>query len=283
VVVAVPDDHWADEKLQEILLAGLDAEGVTFTFDLPAVVLGEVRRRGRDDARLAGYLDLAHTPTPDNDRWATGMRALNADAAAQAARGDRDAAVTTLIDASHRPPGFAGYTSATYLALADRCIEIGRHDVVARPAWGVNGNRPLLDLAADAASRIQDLDFRAERMELVRRYVEWIDQPPPDLRKVHAFIGVTPDPDARRAYKDLAAAFWSGSGTREARASLKALVPMVLEDTTTLDAMLARAVGSRLATLPDPELDAAAELVAEGLTSGRPWEMAVPLQLPAVW
>ena len=51
-VVAVPDDEWADSKLRLILYAGLDVEGVTFTFDLPTLVLSELRRRGREDARL---------------------------------------------------------------------------------------------------------------------------------------------------------------------------------------------------------------------------------------
>jgi hypothetical protein len=51
---------------------------------------------------------------------------------------------------------------------------------------------------------------------------------------------------------------------------------MVLEDTTTLDAMLARVLGPQLSKLADRELDTVADLVADRFTTGRPWEMAHP-------
>jgi hypothetical protein len=283
VVVAVPDDGWADEKLRAILLAGLDAEGVTFTFDVPTVVLAELRRRRGDHAELARYLEQAHARGPENDRWVTNMHALNADALSKALQGDRGGATATLLEASRRLPGFAGYTSAAYLALANRCAELGLQDVLNHHVWGPNGNRPLLELARKEASRILDLDFRHERSELVERYGGWLDEPQPDIQAIHDFIGVTPDPDSRRTYKDLAAARWVAANTPQTRAWLKALVPMVLEDTTTLDAMLGRIIGPLLSKLPDDDLDAVAELVATRLTTGRPWEMGVPVQRPVAW
>jgi hypothetical protein len=282
-VVAVPDDEWTDSRLRAILLAGLDAEGVTFTFDLPALVLSEVGRRRREDTRLSEYLAKAHTPPDKKDRWATGMRALSADAAATFAQGDRDGAMSTLVDTSRRKPGFAGYASGAYLALASRCVEFGHADAVEQPRWGPDANRSLIDLGREAAGRIMDLDFRAERGALVERYAGWLKEPEPDIRAVHGFIGVTPDPDSRRTYKELASARWAASATADSRAWIKALVPMVLEDTTTLDAMLARVVGPRLSTLSDAELDAVAALVADRFTTGRPWDMGVPLEKPVAW
>jgi hypothetical protein len=275
-VVAVPDDNWADQKLRAILLAGLDAEGVTFTFDLPTLVLGEIRRRGRGNARLSEYVSHAHAPAGDRDRWATEIRALSADAAATFAQGDRDGAMGTLIDASRRRPGFAGYASAAYMALASRCVQFGRADAIGQTIWGPDANRSLGDLTRDAASRIMDLDFRAERGALVERYAGWLNDPQPEIRAIHAFIGVTPDADSRRTYKELASARWAAAGTPETRGWLKALVPMVLEDTTTLDAMLARVLGPQLSKLADRELDTVADLVADRFTTGRPWEMAHP-------
>jgi hypothetical protein len=47
--------------------------------------------------------------------------------------------------------------------------------------------------------------------------------------------------------------------------------------------MLARVVGPRLSTLSDAELDAVAALVADRFTTGRPWDMGVPLEKPVAW
>jgi len=52
---------------------------------------------------------------------------------------------------------------------------------------------------------------------------------------------------------------------------------MVLEDTTTLDAILGRVPGPRLPSLPDGELQSMADLAAVHYTNRRPWEMGVPL------
>ena len=279
-VVAVPDDAWADTKLRAILLAGLDAEGATFTFDLPTLVLAELRRRGRKEGRLSDYLMRAHTPPKEKDRWATGTRAMSADAAVQFAQGDPAGAMATLIGASRRTPGFAGYMSWAYMSLASRCVQFGRADIVNQAVWGPNENRSLVDLSRAAAGRIMDLDFRAERGALVERYADWLNEPQPDIRAIHEFIGVTPDPDARRTYKDFASARWAAAGTADTQTWLKALMPMVLEDTTTLDAILARVVGPSLSTLAGPELDTVAGLVADRFTTGRPWDMGVPVERP---
>jgi len=277
-VVAVPDDAWADGRLRSILLAGLDAEGVTFTFDLPSVLQAECRRRGLEDV-LGPYLEQARALVAAPDRWSTGLRALNAEAAARLAVGDRDGAMDTLVEASRLEVGFAGYASGAYLALANRCIEVGRSEAVWQSMWGAHG-WTLTDLAAEHARKILDEDFRQERIALVERYAQWLREPPPDMAAVETFMGVTPDPDARRAYKDFASAHWAAAGSAETREWLASLVPMVLEDTTTLDTILARFIASRMPGLPDREITDAAVVVATGLTSGRPWDLGINLERP---
>jgi len=54
----------------------------------------------------------------------------------------------------------------------------------------------------------------------------------------------------------------------------------VLEDTTTLDTILARFIASRMPGLPDREITDAAVVVATGLTSGRPWDLGINLERP---
>jgi hypothetical protein len=274
-VAAVPDDDWADRRLRSILLAGLDAEGVTFTFDLPTLVLAETRRRKRAAVTLAAYVDQAKAHVAAPDRWGTGTRALSAEAVSRAAQGDPEGAMTTLVEASRQPLGFAGYATVTYLALANRCIEFGRPEAASDAVWGANGGWTLVDLAREHARRVLDVAFRKERLQLVDQYAAWIKEPSPDLKAVQAIVAVTPDPDTRRAYKGLAAANWSAAGTQDSREWLKSLVPMVLEDTTTLDGILASVVGPRLAAMPDKDLSEAVQVVEEGLTGGRPWDLGI--------
>jgi hypothetical protein len=274
-VVAVPDDAWADSRLRSILLAGLDAEGVTFTFELPTLVLEEARRRKRAAPELETYVNRAWAYVNDPDRWGTGTRALSAGSASLAAQGEGEMAMAALIAASRLAPGFAGYASAAYIALANRCIEIGHAEAAADPIWGPNGNAGLVNLARDQAYRVLDNRFRDERVDLVNRFAGWLKEPAPDLKAVERFLAVTPDPDARRAFKDLAAAHWTAAGTAESRQWLKSLVPMVLEDTTTLDSMLGRVIRPALPTLTNRELSDVQDVVASGLSDGRPWDLAI--------
>jgi hypothetical protein len=274
-VVAVPDDDWADRRLRSILLAGLDAEGVTFTFELPSLLLGEAERRHLAAAKLGVYLARARDHVTEPDRWGTGIRALMAQASEQRAVGDADQALATLVDASTLQVGFAGYAAVTYLTLANRAIELGHMDAALEPSWGPGRNERLVDLAGQRAGHVLDYAFREERLALVEGYKGWLLNAPPDLNDVHAFVAVTPDPDARRIYKDFAAAHWTVADTSESREWLKSLVTMVLEDTTTLDAMLGRLVAGDLAELSDAEISDAVDIVATGLTAGRPWELGI--------
>ena len=274
-VAAVPDDTWADGRLRSILLAGLDAEGVTFTFDLPTLLVSESERRQRDPGPLAAYVDRAGTHVAEPDRWGTGLRVLSARAGNALADGDAATARSTLVQASGLRVGFAGYAAMTYLALASRCIESGDAAAPTTATWGPTGSWTLVDLARDAAHRVNDWQFQQERVALVEEYAGWLGAPPPDFKAVLAFVAMTPDPDARRTYKDFAAAHWRAAGTPETLGWLKALVPMVLEDTTTLDLILGRVVRGSLRALTDKELSLATQVAADGLTDGRPWELGM--------
>ena len=54
-------------------------------------------------------------------------------------------------------------------------------------------------------------------------------------------------------------------------ARLKALVPLALVDTTTLDAVLGRLVGACAREFANGDLEAIAELTVSDLSTGRPW------------
>jgi hypothetical protein len=94
----------------------------------------------------------------------------------------------------------------------------------------------------------------------------------PDLAAVHNKLSTVPDPEVRRVYKDLASARWASPGSRD-DASLAGLIPIVLNDGATLDALLGRWIGPRLTRLADGELAEAIRLCAAGLLDLRPWEM----------
>jgi hypothetical protein len=268
---AVPDPEWLRALIRSIIEAGLDAEGVTFTFELPAVVLLEARRRNIEADRLNSYVERGRSMTgSSNDRWGTGLRARIATAVALGWQGDRARAMAELQQAAAAAPGFAGYTSMAHLLLANRCIELGFRDRILDPVWGPAG-RSLLDLAAEQAARVIDEEFRRERTELVRQYDTWLRRTPPDLDGVEQVVAITPDADTRRLYKDFAASSWVAAASSASRDWLKALVPMVLEDTTTLDAILGRVVGLRLRAMTDREVAKAAAVVETALMSGVPW------------
>jgi len=71
---------WARKRMRDILRTGLDAEGVTFTFDLPAILLEEAHQRSIPAPELQEFLDIALS---QGDRWDTQLRAQSARAAAR--------------------------------------------------------------------------------------------------------------------------------------------------------------------------------------------------------
>ena len=272
--LAVPDVDWVRVRLQAILAVALDREGVIFALDLPSILEGEAARRGMD-AGLPGLQDVRDYLTAaaaGDDQWGTAMRAGSARAAALFWQGRREDAFDELIKASQCDGGFAGFGTLSLLALASRCHEFGDPARTRQPIWGREGNVSLLDGAQGIAGRVHADSFRQERLALVDSYLTWMAEDAPDLRALHNKLSTVPDPDVRRAYKDLASARWASPAGRD-EVSLAGLIPIVLNDGSTLDALLGRWIGPRLARLPDAELAEAIRQCAAGLLDLRPWEL----------
>src|SRR5262249_30867189 len=133
--LAVPDVQRVRERLRGIMRTALDREGVTFTFDLPAILRAEAQNRGLPvQGELSAYLQQGLEAI---DGWGTSVRARSAQAAAQFRRGDFVGAFEGLRQGASLPPGFAGYAALTMLSLANRCHEFGNRVRPAQPAWPV--------------------------------------------------------------------------------------------------------------------------------------------------
>lgn len=271
----IPDTAWARQRLRTILRTGLDSEGITFTFDLPSILLKEAERRHMAAPGLAIYL---HQALNWDDRWGTQIRVRSAQAAALFWQGEVDAAFTSLQAASQVPRTYAGYGSMALLLLANRCHEFGMPERADEPKWGLHSDVSLLEGAAGLASKVYDQEFRRERELLVKAYRGWLVHPPPAIPAVRAALARIQEPDQRRVYKDLAGARWAAASPSDLKA-LKSLVLMMLADSTTLDAALGRLFGlyireHRMGTrlFPDAELAEALTVCTEHFTTGRPWE-----------
>jgi len=263
-----PDRHWVRRQLQDVLRAGLDDEGITFTFDLPALLVAEGDRRGLDFADLRAYVARA---VAEDDVWGTRMRASSGRSAAAFRTGDAETAIELLIDASRANTTYAGYGVLGVLSLIGRCHEFGRPDLASERIWGWGGGRTLPVMAQKFAVGVYDREFRRERAALVDDYLRWCAEPSPDPAAAlarHSQLGAL---DTRAAYRDLVSARWACAGPAAAR-QVADLVPHALADTTGLDALLARLVATDLDRLTDDEVQAIADLVAEAFTTGRPWD-----------
>ncbi len=271
----VSDASWSRQRLRTILRTGLDSEGITFTFELPAILLEEAGRRAFASPELTSYLEQA---LQQDDRWGTQVRAHSARAAALFWQGQPADALAALQEASRVPRTYAGYASLALLLLANRCHEFGVPERAGQAVWGTNFDVSLLDGATALVQNVYDPDFRAERGQLVQRYRDWLAQPARDIAALREALGGIQDPDTRRVYKDLAGARWAAAAPPDVHA-LKALVLTMLADSTTLDATLGRLFGLRLrehrqgsAVLDDSELLEALSVCSEHFTTGRPWE-----------
>ncbi|MBG0564866.1 hypothetical protein [Actinoplanes aureus] len=266
--LASPDHGWAAFRLRKILRAGLDDEGVTFTFDLPAMVAAACRRRGIAAPGLDQYVEQGAGTA---DVWGTRLRALSAQAAAAFRHGDAKRAALLLEAGRQTEITYAGYGVTAALALVDRCDEIGRPDLADTAQWGNGGNLTLPELAADFATRVYDRLFGLERIALVREHAEWRAEPVPDQEVVAGRLAHLPDRDTRAAYRNHVAARWGASPDRRVAARVGSLVPGALFDATGLDALLARLAAAALPALTDAQVRDLAALVEAGFTTGRPW------------
>jgi hypothetical protein len=274
-----PDPLLIRPQLQAVLRAGLDDEGVTFTFDLPSVVLAEWEARGQSAPELASYLQTAAS---SHDVWGTSMRARSAQAAASLRRGTKDSAFALLQEASAAPTTYAGYGVTAVLALIDRCHELGQPERAAAPLWGPGRDRGLYDIAADIAGRVYDPVFRDERRALVDAHQAWSREaaPRPDLARQRQ--SEFQDADMRGAYQRHVSARWASAGEQTRPAWLGTLVPTALFDSTTLDTILGRLLAARCGELQDQHLQAIVELTTTEFTTGRPWSFGSwrPLRHP---
>lgn len=260
--LSVPEPSWVRQRLQSILRTALDREGVTFTFDLPALLLGEAEKRHLPAQELAEYLGQALS---SEDRWGTAARARSARAAALFWQGQTAEAIRELEAAARLPRGFAGYAVVTTLSLATRWWEFGHPESASVES--------LVNEAGWQATNVRDPEFRTESIKLVENYREWSKESVPDPAAVQAILSATLDPVIRRVYKDLISARWVGSIDGPNREGVKMLVPVVLADGTALDTVLGRLVGLGISQLSDSDLAFAIRLCTTYFTSGRPWEL----------
>jgi hypothetical protein len=269
-------DGWLRRQLRAILSIVLQAEGVTFTFALPAMLLA-----------------LPHSPTPAaenleslmrqgpwmQDRWGTQLRAMAADVRARLGSGQltRHDAAARLRESLARPLGFAGFATLGLLTVANLCLELGipYEDV---PVVVDATARSLLEQATEAAANVRDPTFRTRRVLLVHRYWhEWLAREHHDeLRDaalVRAQLAQMADRDSRLEYVShlSARAVQARDGGWPA---LKRLLPLALSDATTLDGVLARIVALYPGEWQPAEVDAAIGACASDLATGRPWEYA---------
>jgi hypothetical protein len=267
--LAVPDRAWCDARMQSIVETGLDKEGVTFTFDLPAQLVAEADRRGLTSGGLGGYLAQA---AGSFDRWGTRLRSTSAQAAADFVQGRNPDAFTKLESAGTFDQGFAGYMSAHLLAIASRWWELGGPKRI--------GQLGLVEKSRSHAARVRDPRFAKERGELVDRFEQWLAAPVPEWDDVSALLRATPEPDNRRAYKDLASARWSAE---RKWGNWGQLLVAALADATALDFVLGRLAARAIRRhcegvheFPDAALAEAITLCSKNLATSRPWELGTP-------
>lgn len=277
VCLAWPDVDSVRGRLQSLLAAALDRDGVLFTLDLPSILEAEAtwRRAGDTLPGLREVREYIAQAAAGDDRWGSALRAGSARAAALFWQGETRQAFDELAAATRRERGFAGYGTLSMLALAGRCFEFGDPARAMQPTWGREQNATLPDIARRIAGRVRDEVLRRERLALVDAYEQWAAADAPDLVALHNKLSTVPDPDVRRAYKDLAGARWATPGHRD-EASLAGLIPVVLHDAMTLDALLARWLGPRLRRLSDTDLADAIRLCARYLLDQRPWDTGSP-------
>jgi hypothetical protein len=266
-VLAAADAPWVRQWLRPILQVGLDQEGVTFTLDLPSMLVAEAEGRGRAAPRLRAYLDTA---LDSDDRWGTSVRAHSARAAALFRLGKRDEALAALRHAAQLPTGFAGFATMTLLSLANRWLEFGRPDEAS------GDFNHLIEMAGMWAGKVNDYGLRMRREELVREYQTWLPEETPTFEHATAKLQATPDRGTRRTYKDHISARWVWPPDQPNLEVLKALVPWTVVDGTRLDSILGRLSGLLIRKLgmeglSDEQLDEAIDICQRSLATGEPW------------
>ncbi|HUS13856.1 MAG TPA: AAA family ATPase [Chloroflexia bacterium] len=270
---AIPDPALARPRLQAILRAALDQEGISFTFDLPSVLMAEAAKRRLNLSAVPDVTPYLDQALAQEDLWGTRVRAKSAAMGALFRTGRPAPFPLGLRTIAAEMEGYAGYTTLMWLTLGNRCFEFG-HPAALAELWPVAGGpaRPLLDAAAEQADRVLEPQLRESRQRLVSAYREWVQLPdPPDTAAGLAAVQQVGDPDLQLAYVDHLSARWSNPAVANVT-GLEALVPFALADPTTLDALLGRVAGLRLPQLTDDELGALLEVCQSDFCKGRPWD-----------
>jgi hypothetical protein len=261
-LLSVPDPSFVRSQMQRTLKATLDKDVLAFTFDLPCVLLTEAVSRNMPAPELSDYFDRAYNCI---DLWGTRMSARSARATALFRQGDKAGAFAALDEAEQFSRGFSGYISIHLLSLINRRAEFGLAE----------GQDILLEKARHRAETVNDPWFKEQRVKLVSDYSSWMTESTGqlELEAVRVALSKINDPDTRRAYKDFVTARWAWPPEEAKWKELKALVPMTLTDTTTLDAVLGRLFGLRIKLFSDAELAEAIQICEVHLTTGRPWDL----------
>jgi hypothetical protein len=271
-ILHVPDEFWVRHQMILLLDAAFNREGVTFTFDVAALLVAEAKRRGLQLPTLSAleyYGDDARTPEWETS-WGTPVRGRAALAAALFRQGDTAEALRTLESAAEAPAGFSGFAVLTLLSLASRCFEMGVPELAHAPMGPYSSG--LLAAAASEAQCVSDPRLRQSREQLATRLSELIAMGPPQMQDVPAILSGLNGRAARLAYIDYVSACWS-SPTAPNWPGLKSLVPLALTSATTLDSVLARVIGARISQFNDTELKEALVICERDLATGRPWEL----------
>jgi hypothetical protein len=268
--VAVPDVQWARVRLRAIIAAGLDQEGVTFTFDLASHLVAEAVSRQLPTAGLESYLGDALAA---HDRWGTHIRARSAMASAHFWQSRTEEALHEL--AQQEPmDGFAGFLVIHLLSLANRWMEFG----LPQRAHELG----LVAQARQTAAHVLDPNFAWERGELVKNYETWWARPPANSDDALSALAGIVDADARRVYKDLASATWMWPPGQRVD-ELKELVSASLSDGTAIDFVFGRLFALRLRDhrlekhpFTDSELADSIRVCEQQIATSRPWLMEAP-------
>jgi hypothetical protein len=264
-ILGVPDRFFVRAQLQRIFKTTLNSEGVTFTYDLPCVLLMEAGSRGMPAVELSDYFARAYDL---EDVWGTKLRARSARAAALFRQGRADEAASELVCAAQFTDGFSGFMAVHLLSLLNRRAEFG---------WPEDDLPARLEQVRLRAETVSDWEFRDRRRRLVETYASWVSLQPGELglEPVRAEVSRINDPDVRTAYYDFVSARWAHPAAHPKWEELKSLVPLALGHGTTLDAVLGRLFGLRVRQLTDEDLAEAVRICAVHLTTSRPWELGL--------
>lgn len=264
---------WLRVLWQRMLLTTLDQEGVSFTFDLPMMLVNEAERR--DEAMLPALVEYTNHALSVYDKCGTRMRAQSALAAEKHYAGATDAGGDLLSLTAYQVHGYAGFATGHLLAIANRWLEIGqpqRFNMTLAPYEQLT----LLEKLHEQAGNVRDAAFRRQLLDLIDSYHAWHAAPqPPPIEQSLTNLRALDTRLARDVYIDFLSASWAQAADSALTEGLKALLPLALDRGTVVDSLMARLLRAYLVAngrLLDGGLLWEAQLLTEeSLTTGRPW------------